>query len=593
MRRAALKSLLVALVARTAGGLLQPPVCFDLDQDVSVDQQVCWELPANYTYELGSLNATIDGRLRTSSPFSLPCFSNYNGISVDRDEQLCSQIQTNYRNHAFRVDSFSSSMNPQYETCIATGSQCLLDWRNPRNPEANNGISCELGGVAEFYIDVHNPGDVQAAYLFAAKTNTPLSIKNTGHDFMGRSHRRGSLGLWTHNLDAMTYHPAFTPESCDDSGSFRAITVGAGVTFDQVYKFAHDNDVLFIGGYSQSVGVSGGWLMGGGHGVLSPVFGLGVDRVLQIKIVTPDGEYRTANACQNPDLFWALRGGGGGTFGVVLESTHLVEPNIPIQIANISYNPAPAQQREFFEILVNDSVRWAGLGWGGHANRRGLVYMNPLLSPTEAQESMGNMTAFARSHGGSVNFNTLPWYDFFERYITEEQAPVGTLVTLGSRLIPKANFQTEAGRAQLVELLIKQSAALGFPNIIPLAGTPMSRLGVPGETSVTPKWRSALWHLVTTAWWNYNSTLEEIRGTYGRVHDMVQEMRKVAGPDSGVYMNEGDVYETNHEEAYWGENYARLVQVKRKYDPLGLLACWNCIGSQGAAAFPCYPRLDV
>jgi hypothetical protein len=57
----------------------------------------------------------------------------------------------------------------------------------------------------------------------------------------------------------MSYNAAFTPDSCN--GSFRAITVGAGVTFEQVYKFADDNEVTFIGGYAQSIGASGGWMM--------------------------------------------------------------------------------------------------------------------------------------------------------------------------------------------------------------------------------------------------------------------------------------------------------------------------------------------
>lgn len=63
---------------------------------------------------------------------------------------------------------------------------------------------------------------------------------------------------------------------------------------------------------------------------MSPALGLGVDRVLEFKIVTPDGAYRTVNRCQNTDLFWALRGGGGGTFGVVLESTFIVSPQVTV-----------------------------------------------------------------------------------------------------------------------------------------------------------------------------------------------------------------------------------------------------------------------
>jgi FAD/FMN-containing dehydrogenase len=60
--------------------------------------------------------------------------------------------------------------------------------------------------------------------------------------------------------------------------------------------------------------------------LLSPTLGLGADRALQFKVVIPSGEYLVANACQNTDLFFALRGGGGGTFGVVIETTFKVEP---------------------------------------------------------------------------------------------------------------------------------------------------------------------------------------------------------------------------------------------------------------------------
>jgi len=61
-------------------------------------------------------------------------------------------------------------------------------------------------------------------------------------------------------------------------------------------------------------------------------FGLGADRALQFKVVTPSGEFLTANECQNTDLWFALRGGGGGTFGVVLETISLALPRDPVQM---------------------------------------------------------------------------------------------------------------------------------------------------------------------------------------------------------------------------------------------------------------------
>ncbi|KAJ7304827.1 FAD-binding domain-containing protein [Mycena albidolilacea] len=540
-----------------------------------------------------ALNVSVGGRLHAGTPFALPCFSKYNNISVSADEAECSAIQANYTSSTFRVERFSANMNNQYETCMSTHSACLLDTANPRDPLATDGISCNQGEISPYYIDVRGPSDIQAAFEFSKGTGVPLSIKNTGHDYMGRSRRINSLGMWTHNLQTMGYDPRFVPELC--TSSHRAITVGAGVTFEQVYKFADDNDSMFIGGYAQTIGASGGWMMGGGHSVLTPSFGLGVDRVLEIKIVTPDGQLRTANACQNADLFWALRGGGGGTFGVVIESTHLVEQRIPIQVINMTFTPTDTNSnlQEYFEVLVNNSAHWGEEGWGGHVNHAppGLIYVNPRLSLAEAGASMAQLSAFARANNGTAIIETLPsWFPFFTKFIVEVEAAVGIPATLGSRLIPKALFESEAGRSQLVVHLLKQTIELGLP-YIPVT-TPIAFNYTPGATSVTPAWRTALWHLSGKANWSYNSSTADIRAALSTIHDFAHEDLTALAPDSGAYMNEADVYESDHEYTYWGVNYERLLAVKTKYDPRGLLDCWRCVGWKGAAQFPCYPDLS-
>ncbi|KAJ6484528.1 hypothetical protein DFH09DRAFT_1211300 [Mycena vulgaris] len=534
-----------------------------------------------------ALNATVGGRLRSAAPFALPCFSLYNNHSVPTDAGECSAIQANYSSPTFRLESFSANMNVEYETCLSTGSRCLLDSTNPRNPLATEGISCDQGEIPPYYIDIQVPGDIQAAFKFSKETSVPLSIKNTGHDYMGRSRRRDSLGLWTHNLQTMVYKPQFAPDRC--SSTHRAVTIGAGVTLEQVYKFADNNDAMFIGGYAQTIGASGGWMMGGGHSILSPTFGLGVDRVLEIRIVTPDGELRTANACQNTDLFWALRGGGGGTFGVVIESTHLVEQRIPIQVINMTFTPTSTNLREYYEILVNNSASWGELGWGGHITPAppGIIYVNPQLSLAQATVSMAQISAFALANNGTATIQTLPsWITFFEDFIARDEKPVGTSIALGTRLMPKALFETASGREALVAQLLSIATTRGMP-YIPV-GTPIAFNFTPGATSVTPAWRSALWELGSPGTWAYNSSVEDIRTALSGVHAVVEELR-VLTPDSGTYMNEGDVYETDHEFTYWGDNYPRLLAIKNKHDPLGLLDCWRCVGWKGPAAFPCYP----
>lgn len=83
------------------------------------------------------------------------------------------------------------------------------------------------------------------------------------------------------------------------------------------------------------MGASGGYITGGGHSLLSPVHGLGVDNVMQMKVVLPNGTYATANRCQNQEIFFALRGGGGASFGVVTETTARVFPEVPLQVSKL------------------------------------------------------------------------------------------------------------------------------------------------------------------------------------------------------------------------------------------------------------------
>ena len=78
-------------------------------------------------------------------------------------------------------------------------------------------------------------------------------------------------------------------------------------------------------GAAVSVGGSGGWLQGGGLGPFDRNLGLGVDNLVQVEIVTADGQLRTANNCTNSDLFWALTGGGGGNWGVVVSTIQKVQ----------------------------------------------------------------------------------------------------------------------------------------------------------------------------------------------------------------------------------------------------------------------------
>ncbi|OCK96418.1 FAD-binding domain-containing protein [Cenococcum geophilum 1.58] len=527
--------------------------------------------------EWQSLNATINGHLHRGTPLSLPCFSTYNGHSVQRDAVACVAIQTNYTLNTFRSPQFGAFMNGQGEICLSNATdQCLLDNTNPNNPIAYTNVSCNQGSVSPYYVEIHSAADVLATFSFAKRTGIRLSVKNSGHDYMGRSSQRGSLALWTRKLTNLSYSSSFVPAGCSANASTPAITTGAGANFDDIYTFAHRQNVTFIGGYAATIGASGGWVMGGGHSILSPVYGLGIDRVLEFTIITPDGVLRTANACQNRNLFWALRGGGGGTFGVVLSSTHKVEPVMPLTAASLSFPATSANVLPFLSLLVNESLRWSSEGWGGHLGSHNLINVTPLLNLTEAKQSLAAVANYTLAHNGTVVIESMPdWYSFYTKYVIPNTASVGTTRIISSRLIPTALFASADGRAQLLDYLA-YLLNQGITPYIPVVN-PVLVLHEPNATSATPAWRNTLWHLGGGVAWAWNSSVADRKAGVQRLAQLTERAEALT-PGSGAYVNEANPWTEDWKEAWWGGNYERLLAVKKRYDPDGLLKCWRCVG---------------
>lgn len=541
-----------------------------------------------------TLNATVGGRLHQAKPFSLPCFSIYEGEPLTPNATACAQIQKNYTSSSLRTQFYNGFMNNQDEMCATNSTdQCLLNSALPTDPTAFTNVSCNQGSVSKYYIEVQTTDDIVAAFDFSRREGVKLSIKNSGHDYQGRSSRKGSLALWIRNLSGISRDENFIPAGCTGVASRDSIITGAGANFDEVYQFADQEGVTFIGGYASTIGTSGGWVQGGGHSVLSVVYGLGIDRVLEFEIVTPDGVLRTANACTNPDLFWALRGGGGGTFGVVVSATHAVEPAISLSVAYIKYVQTTANVNTWFEILINNSLPWANGGWGGHYQANNLICVTPLLNVSSATDSMAAASDFALANNGTVTIETLPsWYAFYAKYVVPNIAPVASPRILATRLIPASLFTTDKGRSQLLSFL-QSIVAAGLSPYIP-STTPFLYPWDPTSTSATPAWRDAIWHLGFGAAWTYNSSFEQREASILVQDKLLQEITELA-PDSGAYGNEAFPWTRDWQKDWWGENYGRLVEVKGKYDPDGLLNCWKCVGFEEESAgeeFGCFQGLS-
>ncbi|KAK5730587.1 hypothetical protein LTR15_000524 [Elasticomyces elasticus] len=274
-----------------------------------------------------ALDQSVGGRLHKGYPMAKPCYSVYNGVLQTPSLAQCSAVQTGYTDEIYIASQYGGYMNiaedlmadklssqTNWGYCQATAKECGLDFNVPANPLYYTApANCQQGSVPDYYIDVRQVSDIQAGLAFASSTGVPLVIKNSGHDYKGRSSGRSALALWTHNVQpALKLDQDFVPDGCTVSAG-KGVTMGAGQGFAGLYEFAEANQITIVGGSSRTVGAAGGWISGGGHGALSNTLGLGVDNVLQIKAVLPDGTYVTANRCQNQDIFFALRGGGGST----------------------------------------------------------------------------------------------------------------------------------------------------------------------------------------------------------------------------------------------------------------------------------------
>src|SRR5262249_45291764 len=161
-----------------------------------------------------------------------------------------------------------------------------------------------------------------------------------------------SLLVWTHEMRKVTNVDSFVGEGCPASqAGVPAVTVEAGARWLDAYQEVTGKRRRYVqGGGCTSVGAAGGFLQGGGFGSWSKQYGTAASNMLEARIVTAAGRLRVGNACPSQDLFWALRGGGGGTFGVVTQATLRTHP-LPTHLGFVLGSISAKSDAAFAELL--------------------------------------------------------------------------------------------------------------------------------------------------------------------------------------------------------------------------------------------------
>ncbi|KAK5996289.1 FAD-linked oxidoreductase cheF [Cladobotryum mycophilum] len=541
-----------------------------------------------------TLSNQVSGRLHQVDPLARPCYSTLNGQAVPVDNAQCSTIQQNYVNGSFRTDHYSGFFHLYGDGCISNiTDQCFLNTQSPQAP-LPAGAQCNQGLVSPHYLEVGTAQDVQAAFAFARKTGNRLSIKSSGHDYMSRSSLQGSLALWTRNLKQMTFHKTFQPATLG-SKPVMAITFGVGVNSNEAQAFANVNNVTLVSPSSPTVAIVGGFSLFGGHSVLSPTFGLGVDRILEIEIVTPDGQHRICNAKDNSDLFWALRGAGGGSFGVILNVTVKVEPAIPITFALLSFTPTPQNTPPFLSLLINNTKTWSADGWGGPMGSSSLSLINTRLDEAASAKSLSAVADYVKSINGTVSFTRFAtFYEFYSKFIAVTPGDSGTGPLLSFRVLPKRLHETTDGQAKLKDFLLTQISKGNTPTLFM---TPPAQFNYTKDsTSMHPAWRNSYWDVGFNTRYAWNDTVDTRKQIAKKTQQIELDLQALA-PDGAAYPNESNPWVKNWQTQYWGSNYQKLAQIKAKYDPYKLLDCWKCVGFQDVSihsesAYECMGAFD-
>jgi FAD/FMN-containing dehydrogenase len=404
------------------------------------------------------------------------------------------------------------------------------------------------------------PADASAAIRFARGRGMPVSIRCGGHSVAGRSSGEGIV------IDV-------TPMRSVSVGAGTA-TVGAGVRLGDLYEALFAHAVTLPAGCGPSVGIAG-LTLGGGIGVLGRTYGLTCDRLRRAQVVLADGSVVECDADHDRDLFWALRGGGGGNFGVVtsLVCETVIAPKTTVFYLRWSIDEAVAlidSWQTWAPIAPEEVDATLRLATAAGTGPAGIELFGAVLAgEAEARERLGRFISDAEQKPVSTSFRQLPYPDA-KRYLNEldqHEAPAGDDTASRGHLFAKSEFFRRRLDRATIEALVRnlsretdgvRSREVAF---MPWGGA-YNRVA-PDATAFPHRQELFLvQHLLEVE--PEASDADRDSG-----HSWLTRSWELLHPSGsgGVYPNFPDPELANSGRAYYGDNYIRLRRVKAAYDP--------------------------
>ncbi|HEY0107682.1 MAG TPA: FAD-binding oxidoreductase [Rhizomicrobium sp.] len=393
-----------------------------------------------------------------------------------------------------------------------------------------------------------NGRGMRQAISWVRENGLPFALRSGGHCFEGFSQSTGVV------IDARSMRSI----SLDTATNI--LSVGAGATLGDIYRHVGARGYAFPGGSCPTVGVAG-HTMGGGFGLIARERGLACDSLAAVDLVGADGQPLRADAGQNSDLFWACRGGGGGTFGAATALHFAVRPIGPITVYAVTWTLDPKAAAALFAAWQDWAPRAPDAITGIfklHKRGDGRIGMHAAGQSTGSEEELrrqlsaltrtirpdGAPAAYRMSFLEAVNHFSGGW-----RY--ESNYSKG-----------KSDYITRPLDMAGIEALIGGIAALPANEVIAICDAYGGAVNRMDDDRTAFAYRAGTEFCIQyyTSWQSAAAgrrRLADIRRLY-------DAMRPWSG---GAYVNYCDLDLTDWRQAYWRQNLPRLQAIKAKADP--------------------------
>ncbi|HEY2178742.1 MAG TPA: FAD-binding protein [Caulobacteraceae bacterium] len=477
--------------------------------------------------------------------------------------------------------------------------------------------------LSAYAVEARTTADVAAAVNFARRHNLRLVVKGGGHSYQGGSNAPDSLLVWTRAMNAVTVHDAFTPRGTAGP-PVPAVSIGAGAMWVDAYDAVTTRAGRYVqGGGCATVGVAG-LVLGGGFGSFSKQYGTGAASLLEAEIVTADGVARVVSAANHPDLFWALKGGGQSSFGVVTRltlQTHELAATAGGCGGDLTTKTDAAFRRALHAFVDTCAEGLTNPHWGESVRITGsnriefnMVFQG--LSAKDARAAWRPLTDWAAAAGPDVKLDgphpsTQPmreWWDFaaaakahapwvrpdprpgappHHAWWAGDSGQVSAFFYAYDSLWLPAALLDPAERGRLADALFEASRHFDLELHFNkgLGGGAPGAVAASARTATHPAVLDAfaLAIIATGGLPNYPvyppTNLAAARREAARVEAAMAALRPLA-PAAASYVSESNYFNPHWREAFWGPHYARLAAVKARYDPAGLFVMHHGVGSE-------------